>query len=557
MMQRFKTWENKSRHLPARYLTPQKVYVSHSSPESQAAGYSGKALDKFSVSRAAVILGTFTLFSRLVGLWRDRLFASRFGAGDILDVYYVAFRVPDFVFNLLILGTLSVAFIPVFTEVLLNDLKRANNISNTVLNSSFLLISAVCLLLFFLVNPITKLLVPGFGPEIFAQTVLLTKFFLFSPIIFTLSNVFGSILNAKKRFFIVGLAPILYNFGIIFGLLWLYPRLGLTGLALGVILGALLHLLIQVAENFRLNFKWQPIIDLKDAATRKIIRLFLPRIFGMDNSQISLLIGSAVGSILASGSIAVFNLANNLQAVPIGIFAISSAIAAFPLLSENFAQKDEAEFVQNLQKSITQILFFIIPISVLILLLRAHIVRLAFGSGEFDWNDTILTFKTLGVFTVSLFAQSLTPLLARAFYARQNTLLPVIINFAGMLLNAGLAFFLGKKIGVVGVAIAFSAAAIFNCLVLFVALRIQLKKFADSWMLKQIVRTSLASAVMGLLTYGSLYVVEPLLNTRTVLGLLAQFVFAASVGAIGFFICAYLLKLKQAVYIVNILKRKL
>ncbi|MCL5775012.1 MAG: oligosaccharide flippase family protein, partial [Patescibacteria group bacterium] len=285
--------------------------------------------------------------------------------------------------------------------------------------------AAACLFLLVFARPLTKLLVPGFVGQKFENTVLLTRIFLISPVIFTLSNVFSSILNAQKKFLVVGVAPILYNLAIIFGLLILYPKFGITGLGLGVVLGAALHLLVQVPEVVKSGFSWQPILDLKDQALHKIAKLFVPRIFGLDNSQISLIIGSVVGSILASGSIAIFNLANNLQTVPLGVFAISYAIAAFPLLSEHYARKDERGFTYTLSETLIQMLFFIIPISILLLLFRAHIVRLIFGAGKFNWQDTILTFNTLGVFSFSLFGQALTPLLARAFYARQNTTIPV------------------------------------------------------------------------------------------------------------------------------------
>src|SRR3989338_567433 len=149
--------------------------------------------NSFTVSKAAFIVGFFTLASRLVGLLRDRLFASHFGAGDILDVYYAAFRVPDFVFNLLILGTLSIAFIPVFSELLLIDKQKAYRTANTILNSTLLLMGVVCFGLFLFVKPLTNLFVPGFPADKLADTIQLTRLFLISPVIFTLSNVFTSI----------------------------------------------------------------------------------------------------------------------------------------------------------------------------------------------------------------------------------------------------------------------------------------------------------------------------------------------------------------------------
>jgi len=516
----------------------------------------------FTVNKAAIIVGFFTLISRLTGLLRDRLFASTFGAGDVLDSYYAAFRVPDFVFNLLILGTLSIAFIPIFSELLVLDKEKANRTANTILNSTLLLMSGVCLVLFIFVEPLTKLLVPGFHGQKLLDTISLTRLFLLSPVIFTVSNVFTSMLNAQKKFLIVGLAPVLYNLGIIFGLLLLYPSYGIIGLGYGVILGALLHLSIQIPQAIALGFRWQWILDFKDAAFRKMTKLFVPKIFGLDNSQISLLVGSIVGSLLASGSIAILNLANNLQAVPLGIFALSISIASFPALSESFAQKDSQGFLGTLSKSLTQILFFIIPIAVSILLLRAHIVRLVYGAGEFSWEDTILTFKTLGVFAISLFAQSLSPLFGRAFYARQNTIIPVIINSFTMALNACLAYFLGKAYGVIGIAAGFTIASVFNVIVLFIALHYflrrdmpkeDLRKF-DIDIFGQVAKIAGSALAAGFAMYGALYALEPFVNTRTALGLLVQAGIAGVVGVMIYLFSASSLGLKQANQLLSYVK---
>ena len=523
---------------------------------------------KFSLPKAALIVGAMTLLSRLMGLLRDRLFASHFGAGDTLDVYYAAFRIPDLVFNLLILGTLSVAFIPVFAELLFTDKERANKNANTILNASFLTMSGICAILLIFIHPLTKMLVPGFSGEKLHETVLLTRLFLLSPVIFTLSNVFTSILNAQKKFIVVGLAPILYNFGIIFGLLYLYPKFGILGLGFGVIFGALLHLLVQIPEAIRNGYFWQPALDLKDQALRKMARLFVPRIFGVDNSQISLLVSSIIGSFLASGSIAIFNLANNLQAVPLGVFAISYAVAAFPVMSEQFAKRESKAFAKTLSGSIVQILFFMIPISILMLLLRAHLVRLVFGAGKFNWNDTILTFNTLGFFALSLFSQSLTPLLSRAFYARQNTKIPVIVNLLAMALNVLLAYALGKKFGVVGMAAAFSIASILNAVCLFLIIRFQLiKSYVDAQaqimadfdkeLYSGIFKILLASTIMGAIGYGILYLIEPFLNTHTGFGLLVQSGSAAAFAILIYLGATYNLGLPQAITLLDFLKRKL
>lgn len=513
----------------------------------------------FSVSKATIIVGVFSLLSRIVGLLRDRLFASRFGAGDTLDVYYAAFRIPDFIFNLLILGTLSVAFIPVFTELLIADRQKAYKVASSVLNFSFLVMAFICLGLMVFAEPLTHLLVPGFSGQKFADTVTLTRIFLLSPIIFTLSSIFSSILNSQKKFLVANIAPIMYNLGIIFGLIILYPNLGLAGLGYGVILGALLHLAVQIPEAVRYGYSWSFEINLKDNSIKKIFKLFLPRILGVENSQISLLIGSIVGSILASGSIAIFNLANNLQAVPLGVFAISTAVAVFPLLSEFYAGKKEQDFASSLNKAMVQIIFFMVPFTILLLLFRAHIVRLVFGAGKFNWQDTILTFNTLGLFSLSLFAQGLTPLLARAFYARQDTKTPVFCSIITMALNAALTYYFGIKFGVVGMAAGFSIASIFNALILYLILRSKIAEaigtasllLRDKYLFTETVKIIGASLFMGLAGYATLYIIAPLVNTHTVIGLLIQLTLAFFISMTVFIIAGKLLKIPQTSHILK------
>ncbi len=522
-------------------------------------------MGNFSIRRAAALIAVLTLFSRLVGLLRLELFASRFGAGDILDIYYASFRIPDLIFNLLILGTLSAAFIPVFSGYWARDREEANRVASSVLNAAMIIMFALCLILFFAARPIMNALLPGFDEAKLEATVSLTRLMLVSPLLFTLSNLISSILMSFKRFFLVNLAPIFYNLGIIFGLEVLYPRLGLLGLGLGVIVGAALHFLIQIPGVIRGGFTWSPVLLWKHSGVRAIFTLFIPRIFSLDPSLISLLIASVIGSVLAAGSISVFNLANDLQAAPLGIIAVSTAIAVFPVLSERYNQRDGKGYLDALGEAIIQVLFFIIPLSILMLLLRAHIVRLILGHGQFNWDNTILTFNTFGVFTFSLFSQSLIPLLARAFYARHNTKLPVIIGLITLAFNATLSYIFAMRFGVVGVALGFTIASIINCLMLFIVLRRQLGREAvhsaqkiskfDLTLIAAISKILLATIGMGVVSYGTLYAIAPLVNTRTTLGILIQSGTAVAAGIIIYAVIGYLIGLHETKQLLSFLKK--
>ncbi|HEX3099457.1 MAG TPA: murein biosynthesis integral membrane protein MurJ [Patescibacteria group bacterium] len=515
----------------------------------------------FHIGQATIIIASFTLLSRVTGFARDILLARTLGLSADSDIYFTAFRIPDLVYNLLILGTLSVAFIPVFSQYYLKDKPRAFAIASTILNISAIGMAFICLIIFFLATPLTKLVAPGFSPEQIHSTAMITRIMMLSPIIFTISNVFSSVLISLKKFLIVNIAPLVYNLGIIIGIVFLYPRFGLVGLAYGVILGALLHASIQLPEALRHGFKWKPVINYMDPGVRKIGALFLPRIVGLDNSYVNLIIVSIIGSSLATGSITAFNYANNIQAVALGIFALSSAVAIFPVLSEYFAKDDTKGFVSTLQHTIIRVLYFIIPVTIITLLLRAHIVRLLLGYGACDWTCTVTTFDTLGILSLGLVAQSLIPLFARSFYSRQNTKTPVAISLIGMFLNGILSYFLSAGLGVVGIALGFVIASTVQCILLFVYLHRELNttdkatqrvlNMFNATLVTQTLKILLASVLLGGVVYGSLYLLDPILDTHTVIGIFLQAAISTTLGGIAYIALTRYLDVMESKAIAN------
>jgi len=384
----------------------------------------------------------------------------------------------------------------------------------------------------------------------------MNRIFLLSPIIFTVSSVFSSILNGLKRFLIVSIAPIIYNLGIIIGVKYLFPHFGLRGLAYGVILGALGHLVIQAAAAIKSGFRYLAILDLKHPGVRKILKLFVPRIFGVDNSQFSLLIASIIGSTLASGSIAVFNLANNLQAVPIGIFAVSFAVASFPSLSESFVRKDDREFNHTLVKTMVNVLFFALPISAMMLVLRAQITRVILGAGNFDWEATRLTANTLGIFAISIFAQSLIPLFSRAFYARHNTKVPVVIGLGSMALNLAFSYYLSVHYGVLGLVSGFTLASILNAAALYIVLRRHVRHMDDAYLSYSVLKIILASVLSAIVIYIALYYLGLYIPLDTGLHVLIQGGLAGLIGTATFIGLSSLMDLEQTAFVWSFLKNR-
>ncbi len=495
------------------------------------------------IAAAAFVVGVASLSSRLVGVLRDRALASAFGAGTTLDAYYAAFRVPDMLYNLIILGALSAGFIPVFSEYLATHERReAWKLAEETLSVVGITMIVACVLLALLSPVIVPLIVPGFEGEKLALTIKLSRIMFLSPFFLGLSAVMGGILQATRRFLAFALAPVVYNLAIIFGVIVFAPRFGIEGVAWGVVLGAFLHCIVQAAVALRLGVQRIPRPSFHHEGVRRILKLMLPRTAGLAVSQLNLVILLIFASVLPAGSVAVFNLANNLQSFPVGLIGISFAIAAFPLLTSAVTRKDYAGFAQTLDSAARKIVFFILPATALFFLLRAQIVRLALGAGVFSWDDTIRTATVLGVFLFSLLGQALVPLLARAFYAHQNTLTPLWIGVVAEIVNIGLAFALRGTYGIVGLTIAFSVATYVNGLLLFMALERRYGQMKKRDFFSSVVKTAVASLAIIVAGYPFRQALGTVFPLRTFWQVALQAGVAGCAGLVAFFVVAWLVK---------------
>jgi len=394
------------------------------------------------IGAAALLLAGSALASRVLGLLRDRLLASRFGAGEELDIYFAAFRIPDFIFGILIMGGFTAVFLPVFSEYFEKKREEVFLMVANLLNVLFLLLAGFALILFVFMPFLIQFVTPGFTEETRAATVPLARLMLLSPMLLGLSAVFSGMLQYFGKFLVYSLAPILYNAGIIVGILFFVPVMGLMGLAWGVVLGAVLHILIQVYPVFQSGFSFKRMFSFSHPAILRMARLIAPRVVGAAAFHVNLVVITAIASTLAVGSIAVLNFANNLHFLPIGVIGVSLATASFPLLSRAAARQNTEEFQEQFLAAVRSIFFFIIPISSFMFLLRSHIVQLFLGTGEFGALDIKLTGAVLGAFAMGVFFQSLVPLFARAFYALKDTKTPSIIGVAAMVVNVAVALVL-------------------------------------------------------------------------------------------------------------------
>ena len=488
------------------------------------------------------------LVSRLLGLVRDRFLASTFGAGDTLDVYYAAFRIPDLIYNLLILGALSAAFIPVFTGLVSQEKdEEAWKMANGIMNLAIFFIVALSLVLAVFAPLLMNLITPGFPPEKIERVVTFTRIMFLSPLFLGISGIFGGILTSFKRFLIYSIAPLFYNLGIILGVVLFVRFWGSVGLAWGVVFGAFLHMLVQypAARNLGYHHEWSFFRYFSDREVRKVVRLMIPRTLGIAINQINLFVITIFASTLAAGSLAIVNLAQNLQGVPVGLFGSSFAIAVFPTLSAVYAKKKYTDFVKHFSETFRQILFFVIPASVFMLLLRAQIVRVVLGAGKFDWEDTVLTFQALGIFSLSLFAQCLIPLLARSFYSMHDTRTPFYVAIASEAVNILTVLALVGKFQVIGLAVAFSLSNLVQMLILLFILRARFENLDDKKIILSVGKISLAAGVAGLGVQAGKYFLEKLVDLNTFLGIAIQLFGALAIGGALFVAVCQFVKLEE------------
>ncbi len=371
--------------------------------------------------QAAYLLALFALLSQLLALVRDRLLASTFGASQTLDVYYAAFRVPDLLFATVASLLSLYALLPVLSR-LETGAKGSAGFLSKILLFFFVAMSALAGVLFVLAPYLAPLVAPGIAGE---QLVLLMRILLLQPILLGASNILASLTQMRHRFLLYAISPLLYNLGIIIGIMELYPRMGMAGLAWGVVLGAGLHVGIQLPF---FSSERGSSMSFKEAFgyLREVLGLSVPRTLALSMGQISLLILTAMASFFAPGSIAVFMFAFNLQAVPLTIIGVSYSVAAFPTLSRLHAAGERREFLSHIEAALRHMLFWAIPATVFVIVLRAQLVRTILGAGAFDWEATRLTAAALALFVVSLCAQSISLLIARGYYAAGRTLRPLI-----------------------------------------------------------------------------------------------------------------------------------
>ncbi len=414
-------------------------------------------------------------------------------------MYNSAFIVPEFLLLFWITGALSLAVVPIISSYVSTQQKEeAFRSVNVLLGVLALFTILVELLAFFFMPFLSQLVAPGYGEAEHLVITKLSRLLLISSVFFTLSGVWGSVLVGTRRFVGFALSPVMYNLGIITGIILLSSRLGIEGAVYGAIGGAALHLLIRVPELWKEGYRPRWIWDLTDAGFRKIMRLTWPRMGGLFIFETNLWLYNALASYISVGSIAAFNFARNFQSVPVSLFGISLATAAFPVLAGYFAEQAEDKFREFLARTISRVLFFTMPATLGLLLLASPIIATFLEAGQFTPEHTTITSLALFTFAWAVVFESLVHVLARAFYARQDTFTPMKVIIVATVVNFLSSIVLSRYLGVAGLTLSFTLMVATQTVLLLLLLRKRLGQLRPDILLPSIWKISLACAAMGI-----------------------------------------------------------
>jgi putative peptidoglycan lipid II flippase len=532
------------------------------------------------INEAALLLGGFAFLSQLLGLIRDRMLASAIGPGQILDTYYAAFRIPDFLY----ISIASLASVTVLLPFLMDKIKsddqgeKARHFLNNVFSAFMFFMLTISLLVVILMPYIVPYIAPGFSESQMSSLVLTSRIMLLSPIFIGLSNLIGSVTQLFKNFFIFSLSPIFYNLGILIGIIILYPIFGVYGLAYGVILGAIMHLIIQIPVVISHGLFPKLIFNINWSEIYQVMKLSLPRTLALSCNSLAFIVLIAMASTLKEGSISLFTFSYNLQSVPVGIIGISYSVAAFPILVKSFSMKEMDKFIDHIIGAARQIIFWTLPVIVLIAVLRAQIVRVILGANAFSWADTRLTAAAISLFVISLATQSLVLLFVRGYYAAAKTKKPLIINVLSSLMVvifAYLILFIFRNFpgtlnalevllrvkdvpGTIMLALpmAYALGSLLNFFLIWFLFKKDFLKKGENMLSRTFFESSLGAITMGLATYLSLNFWSNILNLDTFLGIFLQGLLSGVIGISFGLLILYLIKNQELADITEALSHK-
>jgi len=508
--------------------------------------------------KAAGFMMIATLLARFLGLARDMVFYTWFGRSHVTDAYNAAFSIPDLIYMLLVGGALSSAFIPVFSSYLArNQEQEAWKVASIVFNYAMLLMLALIMVGEIFTRPLMIMLVPQLPPEQITLAVTLTRVMLVQTVFMTLSGIALGILNSKQHFSTPAIGSILYNIGIIGVGLALAQEFGIMAFSIGVVVGSILNLAVQIPALLKAGMRYYPIFNLRHPGFKQIIFLMVPILLGLSVSQINLFVTQNLASGLAEGSISALRLAQRLMQLPIGIFGIPIAMAVFPSMNLQVVRNEITDFKRTFSLGLRAVFLITIPASVGLIALREPIIGLFFQQGKFTAADTASTGLVLAFYCIGLFAYSAIPLLNRVFYSLKDTITPVGVGAAAVALNIGFALLLVGYFEERGLALAYSLAGVLNILMLIGILKLRLGSIDGFKMMRSFIISCGASGIMYLVVNFVTIHMKTLLNFAPKLNELFTVCAAIGAGVVVYSLIILLFRLEEARLILDLIKKRL
>jgi len=469
---------------------------------------------------AGLLMSALAFLGSLLGFVRNALLASRFGASHSLDVYYASFRLPDLIYNIFIIGAISAAFIPFFNEYLSKDKEKAWQFSTLIIFCIGCLLTIFGLIVAIFARPLLSIFLVGFDQENLQLAILLTRIMMIQPILLGISSIFSGILRSFRLFFVSALTPVMYNLGIIIGIIFFVPSFGLKGLAFGVVLGACFHLFVQLPSVLEIGYRFQP-FAFSEFITgfKKLVAIMSTRASGIIISQLFLVGITSIATLLKAGTITIFTFVDNI--LPYTTFALPFADAAFPYLSRLEAERKQKDFLKVYEDTLLQILLFLIPLAIWLIVFREPVVRLLLGYGKFDWQATINTMKVLGILSLGMISQGINYYLLKVFFAKKDAKRPFFASIFVYSLGFIVCYNLGLKFGIGGLAGGMLFTYSLYSLILLYFLRVHVGYSFVSFkeFYKKLLKIIIASAISGLVGYVTLSVMTNILSLERVIHL--------------------------------------
>ena len=461
------------------------------------------------VVNASLILALAAVASRALGWIRLLVIGSQFGASRELDAYFAAFLIPDAIFQLVVAGALFTALVPVFASYRARDQdEEAWRLASSVVNILVITLAGLALLMAIFAPAIVPLIAPGFDAPTTELTIRMTRIMLLSPIFIGIGAVASGILNTYDRFAIPAIAPLVYNLAIILAAAFVVPFLGVEALALGVAVGSLAHLLIQLPSLARIGQRYDLVIAWRHPGVRQVAWLMAPRTLGLAAGQLNFVVSTVLASGLREGSVSAYNYAFQLAQIPVGIVGVSIAVALFPTLSRDAALGRVSEIRRQVAGSLRIIFFIAAPLTAIMIVLAGPLTAVFFQYGLFDQRSADRTAGALVFFAIGLAAHSAVHVLTRAFYAMHETRIPVFWAIVAVALNVPLMVALVGPMGIEGLALSISVTAIIEVIGLLWNLRSTIRSLEGAAMLASGWRAIVAAGAAALLMYGGVTLVD-------------------------------------------------